>query len=289
MITIFLGLFNLSILSPESFFGFSVTDILDILVIAFIMYRLVIWIKNTKAKSLFKGISVILVMSVLAFFLQLNTVLWLLNSFFSIGLLAVVVIFQPEIRKALEEMGKGKINNPFSEHIKDENADFLNAVEELIKALRILSKTRTGALIVLEKDEALTETEATGVKIDALITSQLLISIFYDKTPLHDGAVLVRGSRLAAASCILPLTASDIAQDLGTRHRAALGVNEAYNAQAIIVSEETGFISIAEYGKLITNITLDQVKQALLGENIPIKKKFVLWRAINEKNNRDSL
>ncbi len=197
---------------------------------------------------------------------------------FGVGLMAIIILFQPELRKALEQLGKGKIVSPFSlDHqvVKASEATIL----EIIKAATSLAKAKTGALVLIEQDVALGDHENTGIPIDAVVTSQLLINIFENKTPLHDGAVIIRNNRIAAATCILPLTEDEIGRELGTRHRAAVGASEVSDAFVLVVSEETGTISIAKGGKLFRNLTGADVKKMLTQNYEPEKKKkLFLWK-----------
>ncbi|MFQ9934088.1 MAG: diadenylate cyclase CdaA [Lachnospiraceae bacterium] len=260
------------------------TDIIEIVILSAVMYEVLVWIKTTRAWSLLKGITVLLVFSLMAYLLELNTILWLVESAFNVGVIAVVVIFQPELRKALEQLGRKKfIAGIFNGDTGNEGARFSDrTVNELVKAAYELSKTKTGALIVIEQEISLAEYERTGIEIDALITSQLLINIFEHNTPLHDGAVVVRGDRVVAATCYLPLSDNmDISKELGTRHRAAVGVSEVTDSFTIIVSEETGAVSVAIGGKIIRNIDGDKLKQHLIkiqNKQVDVKK-FRLWRA----------
>lgn len=264
----------------------SILDIIDILIVAYFIYKITLWIKDTRARSLFKGIAIILVISGLSFIFNLTTIYWLVDSFFNIGIIALIVLFQPELRKALEQIGKGKFSIPFN--LYDENIaeeDYTNVVEQILKAIKLLSNNRTGGLIIVEKSISLADLEQTGIKIDGIVSAPLLVNIFEDKTPLHDGAVIIRGNRISAASCILPLTTNEISKELGTRHRAAVGTSEMYDAYAIVVSEETGRLNLAHEGKLLLDISQDQIRKILLGQNDkPIKKKFVLWRMHNDKS-----
>ncbi len=269
-INFFSGLNLASLTMPK----ITTTDIMDILMVAYIIYRVMLWIKETRAWALFKGIIILIVISILAYLFKLYTISWLVNNAFSVGLVALIVLFQPELRKALEQIGRGKII-PFN--IAGEqtgtaiNKDSVNAI---LKAARTMSNARTGALILIEKDVPLGDHENTGVPLDALISSPLLINIFEDKTPLHDGAVIIRNNRIAAASCILPLTQDEIGKELGTRHRAAVGVSEVCDGYALVVSEETGHISIARTGKLYRNLSDDKIRDMLLTDEVVVKKNM---------------
>ena len=263
----------------------SGSDILDILIVTYFIYKISLWIKDTRARPLFKGIGVVLMISVLSFVFNLTTISWIVTNTFNIGIIALIILFQPELRRALEQIGKGKIALPFNLYEEDAlEAEYTNVVEQILKSVKILSNSRTGGLIVVQKQMSLTDLEQTGTKLDALVSAALLINIFEDKTPLHDGAVIIRNNRISAASCILPLTPNEIGKELGTRHRAAVGTTEIYDAYAIVVSEETGHLNVSHEGKLFKNLSQDQIRKLLLGDDKPIKKKFALWRGTNEKN-----
>ena len=241
----------------------GIFDLLDILIVAYIIYKIVFWIKETRAWALFKGILVIFVFAAVAALLHLNTIMWILTNTISVGIIAVIVVFQPELRKALEELGKGKAFFFFSNLGKtdsDGNDEKIanRTIDEILKAADKMAAVKTGALILLEQDVPLGDLERTGIPIDAIVSSQLLINIFEHNTPLHDGAVIIRNNRVAAATCFLPLTESnDISMELGTRHRAAIGASEVSDAYVIVVSEETGAISMAQGGTLYRNVTID--------------------------------
>jgi TIGR00159 family protein len=260
----------------------GITDVLDILIVAYIAYKIIFWIKETRAWILFKGILVIFVFAFIALVLGLNTILWILSKTISVGIIAVIVVFQPELRKALEQLGKGKhFTSIFKFDIGNEVNDFSEkTVEEILRASGKMSKEKTGALMLIEREVPLGDFERTGIPIDALVTSQLIINIFEHNTPLHDGAVIIKNNRIAAATCFLPLTDSnDVSMELGTRHRAGIGASEVSDAYVIIVSEETGAISLARGGVLYRNISIDTLRSMLSQSNKPIKKKkIVLWK-----------
>lgn len=252
-------------------------DIVDIFIVAFLIYTLVLWIKETRAWSLFKGILIILLFSAFAIIFKLNTILWILSNTLSVGIMAIIVVFQPEMRKALEQLGKTHLKLALFD---DQRVNLsTSTTDEIVKAAEKMASVRTGALILIEREVGLGDHERTGIPIDAIVTSQLLINIFEDKTPLHDGAVIIRNNRIAAATCFLPLTESqDLSKDLGTRHRAAVGVSEVSDALVIVVSEETGAISIALGGKLKRNVTAEKLKSMINEDSQDNKKKLVLWK-----------
>ncbi len=271
---------------------FSVTDAIEILIIAFVIYELLVWIKNTRAWMLLKGILILLLFVLIATVFNLSTILWIADKTFSVGIIALIIVFQPEFRKALENLGRKKFLNQLfvSEDSKGINEKFSNrTVNELIKASYELAKHKTGALIVIENEINLAEYERTGIDIDAEISNQLLINIFEHNTPLHDGAVIIRGNRITSATCYLPLSDNmELSKELGTRHRAGVGVSEVTDSLTIIVSEETGKVSVAEDGKLTRNIDGDMLRSRLekLQNKTVENKKFKIWkgRKHNEKD-----
>lgn len=245
--------------------SFQLTDILDILVVSFLIYELLIWIRRTRGWMLFKGIILVAVFWVLAAILELNMVLFIFDRAFSVGILAIIIIFQPELRRALEKLGT---NNLFT-NMMGYNTNTVNerTTEALVDAMKAMSQVKTGALIAVEQKVGLGEYEQTGIPIDAEISSQLLINIFEKNTPLHDGAVIIRQNRVLAATCYLPLSDnSEISKELGTRHRAALGLSEVSDAKVFIVSEETGAISMAYGNQLYRNLTDAAIRRELLGD-----------------------
>jgi len=241
-------------------------DIVEILILAFIIYCAMIWIRETRAWTLFKGIIVVLGVIAIAAILQMNTILWVSERLINVGLIALAVIFQPELRKALERLGRKKyMFNLFPGDPSKPNRRMSDStVDELVKAAFEMGAVKTGALIVMEKYSSLAEFEDTGIMVDAKLTRQLLINIFEKNTPLHDGAVIVRGDRVTAATCYLPLSDNiDIDKELGTRHRAAVGISEATDSLTIVVSEETGEVSLAEGGRIIRRLTEDGLRKRL--------------------------
>ncbi len=261
----------------------GILDVLDILIVAYIIYKIIFWIKETRAWVLFKGILVIFALAAIASVLKLNTILWILSNTISMGIIALIVIFQPELRKALEQLGKGEFFSYFNiirsdERGNDKQAERVN--DEIVKAVQKMGEAKTGALILIEQEVPLGDFERTGIPIDALVSSQLLINIFEHNTPLHDGAVIIRRNRVAAATCFLPLTDSnEISMELGTRHRAAIGASEVSDAFVVVVSEETGAISMARGGVLYRGLTPEQLKGMLTQpQRTTAKQKLVLWK-----------
>ena len=245
--------------------SFSPIDFIEISIIAFLFYHILLWIKSTKAWNLFKGIIVILLFVLVSAIFQMNTILWLAERTLNVGLIALVIIFQPELRKALENLGEKNFFGKIFNFSKSDECKFSDrTIEELIKACYAMGKVRTGALIVIEDEILLNEYIRTGIDIDAILSSQLLINIFEKNTPLHDGAVIVRGDRVVSATCYLPLSDSlSLSKNLGTRHRAAVGVSEVSDSLTIVVSEETGKVSIASKGQIYHGIDADFFREKL--------------------------
>ena len=262
----------------------TMTDVVEILIITFLFYYMLVWIKNTRAWVLLKGIMVILLFVLVAAVFQMNTIIWIAKNTLSVAITAIVIIFQPEIRKALENLGQKNFLTSFFafDFSKGEIAKFTDkTINELVKACYEMGKVKTGALIVIEDEIVLSEYERTGIAVDGILTSQLLINIFEKNTPLHDGAVIVRGDRVVSATCYLPLTDSlSISKDLGTRHRAAVGSSEVSDSLTIVVSEETGKVSIAMGGELYRNVDAEFLKNKLSFIQHREKKvsKIELWR-----------
>ena len=262
----------------------TMTDVVEILIITFLFYYMLVWIKNTRAWVLLKGIMVILLFVLVAAVFQMNTIIWIAKNTLSVAITAIVIIFQPEIRKALENLGQKNFLTSFVafDFSKGEIAKFTDkTINELVKACYEMGKVKTGALIVIEDEIVLSEYERTGIAVDGILTSQLLINIFEKNTPLHDGAVIVRGDRVVSATCYLPLTDSlSISKDLGTRHRAAVGISEVSDSLTIVVSEETGKVSIAMGGELYRNVDAEFLKTKLSFIQHREKKvsKIELWR-----------
>lgn len=246
-------------------FSISIIDIIEIVIVSFLFYQILLWIKSTRAWNLFKGIMVILLFVLIAAIFQMNTILWIAENTLNVGLIALVIIFQPELRKALENIGGKNIVGRFLDLGKSEEEKLSDhSIEELVKASFAMGKVCTGALIVVEDSILLNEYIRTGIDIDALVSSQLLINIFEKNTPLHDGAVIVRNDRVVSATCYLPMSDSmSLSKELGTRHRAAVGISEVSDSMTIIVSEETGKVSVAERGNMYHDVDADFLRQKL--------------------------
>ena len=270
----------------------NIPDIVEILIITFLVYNIMVWIKNTRAWSLLRGVIVILAFIVLAYLFNMTTILWIVKNVFSIAVIAIIVVLQPELRKALEELGR---KNLFSSFIKLEShgADGLfsdRTIKEITKACVEMGKVRTGALIVVRQKDDLSEYKQTGIDVDGIVTSQLLINIFEKNTPLHDGAVIIEGDRVASATCYLPLSDNmRLSKELGTRHRAAVGMSDVNDSMTVIVSEETGLISVAYNGVLSRGLNAEELDSQLTTiQNKPVdeEKKRKLWKGKVSKNEK---
>ena len=272
---------------------FYISDIVEIIVIAVLIYYVILWFRKSRAWALLKGILVIVVFMVIASLFHLTTLLWIINKTLSAGIIAIVIIFQPELRRALEELGKKNVvfkllkvgNNIEDERLSDKS------IEEIIRACLEMAKVKTGALIVIARDHDLSQYSETGIRIGAKISSQLLINIFEKNTPLHDGAVIVENDMVVSATCYLPLSDSvSLSKDLGTRHRAGLGISEVTDSIVIIVSEETGSISIARDAHLIRYADAAVLKSELLKAQakVEVKPKKRFWKGREKKKKSDS-
>jgi diadenylate cyclase len=259
--------------STVSFF-----DFIDIAIVYFVLYRMILLIRGTRAVNLLKGILVILLATAISHTLQLGALNWLLDKILTIGLIAIPVVFQPELRRGLEQLGRGQFFSRSSTVFEVE--DHPRLIGELTKATQVLSKNKIGALIIIERESGLGELFETGIPIGAVVSSELLINTFIPNTPLHDGAVMIRGNRIVAASCYLPLSDSaEVSKELGTRHRAAIGVSEQSDAVAIVVSEETGQISIAVNGEITRNLDEQSFREFLSNLLVPAKTSgFALFK-----------
>ena len=270
----------------------TITDLIEIIIIAFLLYHIMMWFKSTRAWTLIKGILTLILFTVLASAFQFNTILWIVKNTISVGVIAVIIIFQPEFRRALEQLGRKNFVASFfsSDDDKDGKKIDKKVLNEISKAAYVMSEAKTGALIVIEQDVRLGDYERTGIAIDGEVSSQLLINIFEHNTPLHDGAVLIRNNRIISATCYLPLSDNlDISKALGTRHRAAIGVSEVSDSITVIVSEETGAVSVAHNGKLTSNLSKDNFISQIeeLSKNEPITGKMKWWKGLgkHEKSN----
>ena len=263
----------------------GIIDIIEILLISVFVYQFMLWIKNTRAYTLMKGILVVVAFIFIAYIFEMNTILWIVQKLGSVLIMAILVIFQPELRKVLEQLGEKKYIAsliPFDsgKEIKERFTD--KTISEIARACFDMGEVKTGALIVIEGDIILSEYERTGIMIDSLVSSQLIINIFEHNTPLHDGAVIVRNNRIVAATCYLPLSDNmALSKQLGTRQRAVVGISEVSDSLTIIVSEETGKVSTALGGKLNRNVSMEELKSELriLQNKTTIEtSKFKLWK-----------
>ncbi len=267
-------------------------DGIEILIIAYVIYRILQWVRGTKAWTLFKGILILLFIAVFAAIMEFNTILWIFANTINVGIIAVFIVFQPELRRALEQLGGSNFFGSFLGFDEIKSGDEIlteNQINGIVQAVEEMSKVKTGALIVIEQKAALKEYIDTGIFIDAEVTKELLINIFEHNTPLHDGAVILRRKRVAAATCYLPLSANvSISKELGTRHRAALGLSEATDAMVIIVSEETGNISVALGGNLVRAIEPQYLKNKMiqLFVNKENGKKHFLWKGFGRNGKK---
>ena len=260
-------------------------DVAEILIIAVLLYYTLVWMKTTRAWILLKGLIVILVFLLLAYFFRMTTILWMAQNVLGFAVTALIVVLQPELRKALEELGKKNIISsvlPFdnSHRVNEEFSE--KTINEITKACVEMGKVRTGALIVIEQKVSLRDYERTGIDVDGIVTSQLLINIFEHNTPLHDGAVIIQGNRVVSATCYLPLSDNlGLSKELGTRHRAGVGISEITDSLTIIVSEETGKISVAYEGELERNLDADSLRDRMhkiLKNPVEEHKNLRIWK-----------
>ena len=270
----------------------NIPDVVEILIISFLVYNIMVWIKNTRAWSLLRGVIVILAFIVLAYLFNMTTILWIVKNVFSIAVIAIIVVLQPELRKALEELGR---KNLFSSFIKLDSHGAYGlfsdrTIKEITKACVEMGRVRTGALIVVRQKDDLSEYKQTGIDVDGIVTSQLLINIFEKNTPLHDGAVIIEGDRVASATCYLPLSDNmRLSKELGTRYRAAVGMSDVNDSMTVIVSEETGLISVAYNGVLARGLNAEELESQLTTiQNKPVEeeKKRKLWKGKVSKNEK---
>lgn len=270
----------------------TLTNVLEIIIIAFMVYELLLWIKNTRAWTLLKGILMIMLFYICAAVLELDTILWILEKVGTLAITAGIIIFQPELRKALEQLGSRNIFSRIFvvDSEKAEGGFNASTISEIVRATFEMAKVKTGALMVIEQATPLNEIERTGIEIDGLVTSQLLINIFEHNTPLHDGAVVIRGNRVTAATCYLPLSDNmAISKDLGTRHRAAVGVSEVTDSLTVVVSEETGRVSVAMGGALRKIADADELRGLLKGAvpgEVP-GARFKIWKGRRKNERKD--
>ncbi|SFT12715.1 diadenylate cyclase CdaA [Paenibacillus sp. BC26] len=246
-----------------------IKDLIDISVVSYIIYKLILLVRGTRAVQLLKGIIVLVATWAISTWFNLYTLKWLMNQMFTFGVVTILIIFQPELRRALEQLGRGSL---FSRSSVVER-DISERIGEIIKSLNYMAKRKIGALIVFERNTGLSDYIESGIQMESIVSSELLINIFIPNTPLHDGAVIIRGSQIMAAGCYLPLSENPfISKELGTRHRAAIGVTEVCDAVSIVVSEETGQISLAVGGMIVRDIKEESLISKLFEELNPNSK-----------------
>ncbi len=278
---------------PEKVAGLISTirpsDILEIILVAIILYKLYAMLEGTRAITLVKGILVLFSANLFCNILQLNLLSWLFEKIITWMFVLLPIIFQPEIRRTLERLGQGRFL--FDERISLDALEAKRVVDEIVKAAKAMSASKTGALLVIEREMGLNDVADTGIKLDAVITSELILNIFFVNTPLHDGAAIIRGNKLYSAGCLLPLTEKKgLSKELGTRHRAAIGISEQCDALILVVSEETGTISVAENGRLMRHLDGDTLNSVLRpvfnNSNKHNLIDFIMrWRASNAGTN----
>ena len=277
--------------------AFGITDIIEIIIISVAVYHVIKWVQLTRAWTLFKGVLLLLLFALMAEVFQLDTISYIMSRSLGVGIIAVIIIFQPELRRALEQLGRRNFftNFNFFGEFEEENEVFSEkTVGEIVRACYEMGRVKTGALIVIEHQVALGDYERTGITVDGLVSSQLLINIFEKNTPLHDGAVIIRGNRVVSATCYLPLTESlEVGKDLGTRHRAALGISEVSDSVTIIVSEETGMVSLAKDGRLYRSLEREELQKKMLdmlmdNGNTGSRNVFSKWKGMlnNERSDK---
>lgn len=263
-----------------------ITDIVEILIISFIVYQILAWMNKTRAWSLLKGLIVILGFVLIAAIFRMNTILWIVEKCLSIVVIAIVVVLQPELRRALEQLGRQNILISFMAPDTGKQAGRYSdhTIDEIVKAAFAMGRVRTGALMVLERTESLAEYEKTGINVDAVVSSQLLINIFEHNTPLHDGAVIFRDNRVVSATCYLPLSDNrNLSKSLGTRHRAAVGISEVTDSLTVVVSEENGKISVAYGGELFSGLNQEGLREKLeMIQDKPQEEIRKGWRRTKE-------
>jgi diadenylate cyclase len=263
----------------------SIKDIIDVLIVSYIIYRVIIMVRGTRAVQLLKGIFLLVLTWAISTWLNLYTLKWLMNEMFTLGVLSVLIIFQPELRRALEQLGRGKL---FSRSTPEEQ-DVSHQINEVIKSVNYLARRKIGALIVFERTTGLNDYIESGIKMESKLSSELLSNVFVPNTPLHDGAVILRGSVIMAAGCYLPLSENPfISKELGTRHRAAIGVTEVCDAISVTVSEETGQVSLAINGQIVRDIKEESLISKLFEELRPqFKSKSTDWAFWKRKGGKN--
>lgn len=268
----------------------GILDVIDTGLVAFFLYRIYIMLKNTRAAALVKGLMVLAALVIVSKWLNLHVINWILEKAMTMMMVALPVVFQPELRRALEQIGRGRL---FRKRVELDEAELNDMIEAVANAATIMGQRKVGALIVFERTVGLEERIETGVKIDGLVTDSLLLNIFEKDTPLHDGAVIIRGNRIIAASCLLPLTdARGLSQELGTRHRAAIGISEQSDALVVVVSEETGTVSVTRNGEIYRYLrredVIDMLQSALMDHHHFTLKQIILERLEKFRNKNEN-
>ena len=267
------------------------SDVVEILIIAFLLYHIIVWVQNTRAFALVKGLLFIGVFIILAWLFNMTTILWIVQNVASIAVIALIVILQPELRSAMEELGQKKVLSMLFRDNSGRGGLFSDStISEIVRACVSMARVKTGALIVIRQSTPLREWERTGIDLDAVVARQLLINIFEKNTPLHDGAVIIAGDRVVAATCYLPLSDNKLDKDLGTRHRAGVGISEVTDSLTIIVSEETGKISIAYRGNLELDVTGDELQARLVklqDKEVEERRRLLADRKEKEQDDRE--
>lgn len=267
---------------------FRFTDIIDIIIVTYVIYKMLVFIRETRTVHLLKGIVMFLIVMQVSYACNLHTVYYILSNVFQLGFIAVLIVFQPELRRALEQLGKTSVGKGkwFNFDERSETAERGAIIAEVVRSCQQMSNSKIGALIVFEDEDKVNDIIETGIPLDAEISSELLVNIFIPKTPLHDGAVVIRGNKIAAAACFLPLSQDPtLSKELGTRHRAGLGISETSDAFVVIVSEETGNISVAHKGELKVNLTPDALTKRLTKVLCDDKKERNFKRGRKERAN----
>jgi diadenylate cyclase len=270
--------------------SFTLSNVIEIIILSICMYYIILWFKKTKAWTLMKGIIIILMVMLTALVFDLKVISAILQSCFSVGIIAIIILFQPELRRALEQLGRKRIIQgvfSFDDHRKDLHFSD-ESLDAIIEACYEMGAHCTGALIVMENETPLGEYEKTGIPLDAHITSQLLIQIFEKNTPLHDGAIIIRYDRIVAATCYLPVSANmQISKSLGTRHRAGLGISEVSDSVTIIVSEETGKVSLAIGGEILRGVGKEELRRQLVKIQNKPQEHRKRWGFIGRSKNEE--
>jgi len=270
---------------PLSWSDVKINDIIDILIVSYIIYNLIMIIRGTRAVQLMKGILVVVVAWLASIWFELSALRWMMNEMITVGVLAIIVIFQPELRRALEQLGRGRL---FIRANSEDEQELHKRISEIIRAVQHMSRQKIGALIVFERETGLNDYIESGIAIEGAISSELLINIFTPNTPLHDGAVIIRQGKLMAAGCYLPLSENPfISKQLGTRHRAAIGMSEVSDAVSVVVSEETGHVSLTVNGQIIRDVTEETLIGKLfelLSSKNKMKERKPFWRRKGEND-----